>query len=74
MQAGDIVKLTPEGYHYLRREIKGVICRDIVGLIVKKYLDETGEARSNSEQYAYDVLFAGKVALNLFKSEIILVK
>ena len=73
MQVGDIVKLTPEGYNYLRREIEGITYRAAVGLIIKKYLDEIDDT-SNNKQYVYDVLFAGKVALNLFKSEIMLVK
>ena len=67
MQVGDIVKMTDEGYNYLRKEIMG-ITNNSVGLIVKKYLYEDGDSLSNG-QYVYDVLFPCEIALSLFDSQ-----
>ena len=74
MQVGDIVKLTHEGYNYLRREIEGITYRAAVGIIVKKYLDEFDDGSPNDKDHVYDVFIGGKIALNLFESEIMLVK
>ena len=70
MIPGDLVKMTIEGYSYLRKEIKG-ITDNSYGLIVKKYLYEDGDNLSNG-QYVYDVLFPCEIALSLFSSEITL--
>ena len=72
MKVGDIVKMTNEGFNYLRKEIKGVSALS-VGLIVKKYLYEDGDELSNG-QYVYDVLFPHEIALSLFDSEIVAAK
>ena len=70
MIPGDLVKMTIEGYNYLRKEIKGITSNSF-GLIIKKYLYKDDDNLSN-EQYVYDVLFPCEIALSLFSSEITL--